>query len=168
MRIKERGSNDPKILICDDFSGINNVFGSVFPTTLVQKCNFHKIQNALNEVPRKERKIIAPKIKMIYEAKDINEAYRNFVLFQNEYAKKYKRVIKAIENSLDEMLTFFDLPKGLRKHIYTNNICENFNSALRKYVKEKSSHYDAKSLKMLAILASFLITRTWENRRIIF
>ncbi|MHA3828724.1 transposase, partial [Mycoplasma sp. Z1473D] len=70
----DRGLRNPQIVVSDDFSGINNVINSVFPNALIQKCNFHKMMNFLNQVNYKERREVRNDIKTIYNAETKNQA----------------------------------------------------------------------------------------------
>ncbi|WP_426461628.1 transposase [Mycoplasma hafezii] len=133
---------------------------------VLNKCNFHKIQNALKDVEYKKRKQVVNMIKPIYNAETKHEALVKFIEFKETYLNKYPRIVLQIEKSLDEMLVFFELPKWIRKYIYTNNISKNFNSAFRKYVKEKCSYVNVQAFNSLTILASIRITRTWNSRKL--
>ncbi|WLP85404.1 transposase [Mycoplasma seminis] len=136
--LKKRGINDPQVVVCDDFSGINNVINSVFPSSKIQKCAFHKMTNALITIPQSKRYEVSQLLKLIFKGKNKDEGYKRFLEFKNKYKDKYRKAVAIIENSLDEIFTFYDFPIGIRRYIYTNNICENFHSALRKYVKKKA------------------------------
>ncbi|MHA3859539.1 transposase, partial [Mycoplasma sp. Z463D] len=126
------------------------------------------MMNFLNQVNYKERREVRNDIKTIYNAETKNQAEIAFISVRNKYKDKYPKLVRILENSLDEMTTFFEMPKGIRKHIYTNNISENFNSAFRKYVKEKCSHANKRTFKIFAIIASQRISRNWDRRKIKF
>ncbi|WP_418018051.1 IS256 family transposase [Mycoplasma sp. B6400] len=164
--LKERGMVDPEFIICDDFSG-NDVLKEIFPTSQVQKCVIHKIRNALTHVNYKDRKSFVEAFKKIYTASNLEIAEKEFIYFKQTHYDKYPKAVEILEKSLDEILKFMKLPIKLRKFIYTNNISENFNSALKRYINEKRSHASVRTLQYFCNLASLWITKNWANKRII-
>ncbi|MFV8471503.1 transposase, partial [Mycoplasma sp. B6188] len=132
-----------------------------------QKCVIHKIRNALTHVNYKDRKSFVEAFKKIYTASNLEIAEKEFIYFKQTHYDKYPKAVEILEKSLDEILKFMKLPIKLRKFIYTNNISENFNSALKRYINEKRSHASVRTLQYFCNLASLWITKNWANKRII-
>uniref|UniRef100_UPI00398C76E8 transposase n=1 Tax=Mycoplasmopsis felis TaxID=33923 RepID=UPI00398C76E8 len=54
--------------------------------------------------------------------------------------------IKSWRDNFEELVTFFNFPKEIRKLIYTTNIIENLNRNIRKITKTKTSFTTEESL----------------------
>ncbi|GAA5414391.1 IS256 family transposase [Ureaplasma ceti] len=148
--LKDRGLSNPSVIICDDFSGINNVIHAVYEDAKIQKCVIHKVRNAMTSVPAKYRKIFLRQLRKIYCSDTRAEADFAFNSLKEVFGKQLPSAVRIIERSLEEILLFLTLPMEVRRFIYTNNISENFNSALRKYVKKKAhSRTNELSMRLL-------------------
>ncbi len=113
-----------------------------------------------------KKKLFKNDLRKIYTADTRKEAEIAFVKLKQSENNYDKKAIKIIEDSLDEILTFFELPKKVRRFIYTNNISEAFNSALRKYVKEKCSFPHERTLISLVNIAGLRISRKWSYKKV--
>ncbi|WLP85745.1 IS256 family transposase [Mycoplasma seminis] len=158
----DRGLSDPDVIVSDEFSG-NEILNELFPTSKLQKCAIHKLRNAVKTVPQKQRKEFCADFKAVVISNTREEADLNFSKLKQKYNSRFPKAIRIIENSLDDILRFLELPKELRIHIWTNNISEGFNSALKRYIKEKRSHASVRTLEVFVILASFRITKNWAT-----
>ncbi|WWV63641.1 transposase [Mycoplasmopsis felis] len=112
---------------------------AVFPKTQIQKCVVHQIRNSVKFVNYKDLKEFAKDMKNIYQANNIDEATRFLQIFEDKWKDKYMYAIKSWRDNFEELVTFFNFPKEIRKLIYTTNIIENLNRNIRKITKTKTS-----------------------------
>ena len=75
----------------------------------------------------------------IYKSPSYDVALKALDSFEKSWGEKYQYDIKSWKNNFDELVTFFDYPKEIRKMIYTTNTIENLNRNIRKITKTKGA-----------------------------
>ncbi|WP_436358543.1 IS256 family transposase [Mycoplasma sp. 480] len=138
--IKLRGVEEIYLISSDNLTGISNAIKAVFPKTQIQKCIVHQIRNSVK---------ICRTIKTLKNLLQIWKIFINLIILMKlldffKYLKtneivKYHYAIKSWRNNFDELSTFFNFPKEIRKLIYTTNVIENLNRNIRKISKNKTS-----------------------------
>ncbi|WXA50349.1 IS256 family transposase [Mycoplasmopsis felis] len=144
--LKLRGVQEIFIISSDNLTGISNAIKAVFPKTQIQKCVVHQIRNSVKFVNYKDLKEFAKDMKNIYQVNNIDEATRFLQIFEDKWKDKYMYAIKSWRDNFEELVTFFNFPKEIRKLIYTTNIIENLNRNIRKITKTKTSFPTEESL----------------------
>ncbi|ALE86037.1 hypothetical protein XF36_25270 [Pseudonocardia sp. HH130629-09] len=66
--IKNRGTTDVCIAVCDGLTGLGEVITTVWPQTIVQTCVLHLIRNSFRYASRKYWDQIAKDLRPIYTA----------------------------------------------------------------------------------------------------
>tara|TARA_R110002050_G_scaffold271612_2_gene415099 strand:- start:6066 stop:7259 length:1194 start_codon:yes stop_codon:yes gene_type:complete len=163
--LRLRGVKDIFFLCSDNLSGLDKAVEAIFPDSIRQICIVHQIRNSLKYVSYKDRKAIMVDIKAIYQADNEAFAKEAFEVFKQNWEDKYLSAVKSWENNWQNLSTFLNYPKEIRKLIYTTNIIESFNASLRKYTRNKKvfPHDDA-ALKSI-YLAAQSISKKWKKTR---
>jgi putative transposase len=94
------------------------------------------MRNIENRVRAKDKSEVAEDAKTIYRTENKEKAEENLKEFLRKWSKKYPKLKKLLEGK-DNLFTFMSYPRQIRKSLYTNNICENFNKNLKKKIKPK-------------------------------
>ena len=68
--IKNRGTKDVCIVVCDGLTGLADAVSSVWPQAIVQTCVIHLLRNSFRYASRKDWPAIAKDLKPIYTAAD--------------------------------------------------------------------------------------------------
>ncbi len=163
--LRTRGVKDVFFLCSDNLSGLDKAVEAIFPDSIRQICIVHQIRNSLKYVSYKDRKAIMNDIKGIYQADNEKFALEALEIFKQNWEDKYLSAVQSWENNWDNLTTFLNYPKEIRKLIYTTNIIESFNASLRKYTRNKKvfPHDDA-ALKSI-YLAAQSISKKWKKTR---
>ena len=103
-------------------------------------------------------------MKKIYQASSIELALDALEEFNKKWANKYNYAIKSWNQNIDELTTFFNFPKELRKLIYTTNSIENLNRNIRKLTKSKNGFCTINSLKKMLYFSIINQSKHWETR----
>jgi len=77
------------------------------------------------------------------------------------WGSQYDTAIRSWQNNWDDLATFFEFPKEIRRLIYTTNSVEGYHRQLRKVIKNKGSFPTEQSVRKLLYLATMNITRKW-------
>jgi transposase-like protein len=159
--LQNRGVQDVFIASVDGLSGFADAIHAVFPKTLVQRCIIHQIRHSLKYVTWKDRKAFVSDLKTVYQAANREEAEANLRKLEETWGNKYAAAIRSWQNNWEELATFFEFPKEIRRLIYTTNTVEGYHRQLRKVIKNKSSFPTPQSVRKLLYLATMDITRKW-------
>jgi putative transposase len=137
--LKARGINDILIAVVDGLKGFPEAITTVYPQTLVQTCIVHLIRNSLAFVTWKDRKVIMPSIKAIYQAENADAALARLEAFEEKWGKRYPAIGQAWRRAWEYVIPFFAFAPAIRKMIYTTNAVEALNRSLRKIIKTRGS-----------------------------
>ncbi|GAB4017209.1 hypothetical protein GCM10028808_48060 [Spirosoma migulaei] len=80
--LKQRGVDDLLITCVNGLKGFDTAIASVFPTTAVQLCIVHQLQNSFRFVPDKLLKDLANDLKTVYQAPNREQGLEKLVLVQ--------------------------------------------------------------------------------------
>lgn len=161
--LQNRGVQDILIASIDGLKGFSEAIQSVFPKTKIQRCIIHQIRNSMKYVAWKDRKEFVADLKLIYKAATKEEAEMNLLKLAEKWGKKYAIAVKSWENNWDELSTYFDYTKEIRRIIYTTNTIESYNRQIRKVIKTRSVFPTERSIRKLFYLANCDIVRKWTK-----
>lgn len=159
--LQARGVKDIFIACVDGLKGFEEAICSVFPKTEIQQCIVHQIRTSTKFVSYKDRKKFCSDMRQIYTAPNEKAGLEALDKFEQLWGKKYMYAITSWRNNWKRLATFFKYPQEIRKIIYTTNHVENFNRAIRKVTKTKSSFPTDESLFKLLYLIVIDKTEKW-------
>ena len=159
--LQTRGVQDVFLAAVDGLSGFKDAIQSVFMNTRVQRCIIHQIRQSLKYVSWKDRKAIMVDLKTIYQAATREEAEKNLLKLAETWGGKYGAAVRSWQNNWEDLATFFEFPKEIRRLIYTTNTVEGYHRQLRKVIKTKGSFPTDQSVRKLLYLATMDITKKW-------
>lgn len=159
--LQNRGVKDIFIASVDGLNGFEEAVCSVFPNTEIQKCIVHQIRTSTKFVSYRDRKKFCADMRQIYTAANEEAGLEALNQFEEVWGKQYPYAIKSWKNNWKNIATFFKYPQEIRKVIYTTNHIENFNRAIRKVTKTKSSFPTEESLLKLLYLIVMDKTEKW-------
>ena len=161
--LQNRGVQDVFIAAVDGLSGFSDAIHSVFPKTRVQRCIIHQIRSSLKYVVWKDRKAFTADLKTVYQAATREEAEANLINLEETWKDKYAAAVRSWQNNWEELATFFEFGKHIRRLIYTTNTVEGYHRQVRKVIKNKSSFPTPQAARKLLYLATINISRKWTN-----
>jgi putative transposase len=161
--LQNRGVQDVFIAAIDGLTGFKDAIQSVFPKTQVQRCVIHQIRQSLKYVLWKDRKTFVADLKTVYQAATREKAEANLIQLEQTWGSKYGAAVRSWQNNWDDLATFFEFPKEIRRLIYTTNTVEGYHRQLRKVIKNKGSFPTEQSVRKLLYLATTNITRKWTS-----
>jgi len=159
--LQNRGVQDVFIAAIDGLTGFKDAIQSVFPKTQVQRCVIHQIRQSLKYVIWKDRKSFVADLKTVYQAATRENAEANLLQLEQTWGSKYGSAVRSWQNNWEDLATFFEFPKEIRRLIYTTNTVEGYHRQLRKVIKSKGSFPTEQSVRKLLYLATMNITRKW-------
>lgn len=139
-RLIERGLSFEKGLLCvvDGSKGIykavNEIFGS---KAVIQRCQWHKRENVLNYLSKKDQPIYKRRITKAYQAETYQEAREQLEQIIADLEQINLSAARSMAEGLEETLTLLrlGLNETFGKSFSTTNIIENLNSQLGRYLR---------------------------------
>ena len=168
--IKNRGTKDVCILVCDGLTGLPDAVSSVWPQTIVQACVVHLIRNSFRYASRRDWPELAKDLKPIYTAATEAAALERLAEFAGRWEAKYPAIIRLWESAWAEFVPFLSFDPEVRAVIYTTNAIESVNARIRKAVKARGHFPNEQAALKCVYLAVMSLDPTgrgrqrWSNR----
>ena len=166
INLKSRGLESVLLFLCDvrilhepDKLALKEAVTDIFPKSKPQTCWTHLMRNIENKVRAKDKLEVANDAKLIYTSDDIESAEKRLAEFLSKWSRKYPKLRKMLEGK-DNLFTFMLFPKAIRRSLYTNNICENFNKNIKRKSKQKVQFPNEESLDK----AIYILTSEYDNK----
>jgi putative transposase len=163
--IKNRGTADVCILVCDGLTGLPDAVNTVWPQAIVQTCVVHLLRNSFRYASRKDWAAIAKDLKPIYTAPSETAALERLAEFAERWEARYPAIIKLWENAWAEFVPFLQFDAEIRTVIYTTNAIESINARIRKAVKARGHFPNEQAAIKCIYLAIMAIDPTGKGRQ---
>ena len=148
--LKERGLNDPRLIIGDKALGMVEAIGQVFPRAKYQRCIVHFYRNVFSVTPNKRKKEVAKMLKAIHAQEDKKAAREKAKAIEEKLlGRRLSKAADKVRDSIEETLTFMDFPEEHWMRIRTNNTLERINREIKRRTKVVGTFPDGESALML-------------------
>jgi hypothetical protein len=82
----------------------------------------HFLRNALDHLPRKADDDCLQELRWLYDRRSVEEARRDLVAWIAKWGSRYPRLVAWVEETIEETLTFYRLPRQHHKHLKSTNM----------------------------------------------
>ena len=130
-----RGLNEPLLVINDGNPGLKKAIREVFPRSLKQRCQVHKMRNILSKLPEHAIAELKPLIQQVFWAKTYDEGLKKGRALIEKFKKLYPSAMECLEKDLEECIACLKFPKPHHKYIRTTNLLERTNEETRRRTK---------------------------------
>jgi putative transposase len=168
--IKNRGTKDVCILVCDGLRGLAEAVNTVWSEAIVQTCVVHLIRNSFRYASRKDWTAISKDLKPIYTAPTEAAALDRFAEFSGRWEARYPGIVRLWENAWAEFVPFLSFEPEIREVIYTTNAIESINARIRKAVKARG-HFPTEQAALKCVYMALMSLdptgrgrQRWSNR----
>lgn len=163
--IKNRGTRDVCIVVCDGLKGLPEAIETVWPKAITQTCIVHLLRNSFRYASRKDWPAIANDLKPVYTAPSEQAALDRFAEFSQTWEQRYPAIVKLWENAWAEFVPFLQFDTEIRTIICTTNAIESVNARIRRAVNARG-HFPTEQAALKCIyLAIMSLDPTGKGRR---
>ena len=134
--LKERGLSEVLLFVSDGLQGIKDAVKRQFPKADHQSCWVHISRNVTRLIREKDRKQILGELKKVYTRETKEAAEKELQEFIGRNSVNYPKITGIFKNK-SSLFSFYDYPVQIRKSIYTTNLIESNNKALKRKTKVK-------------------------------
>ena len=163
--IKNRGTADVCIVVCDGLKGLPDAIANVWPAAITQTCVIHLLRNSFRYASKKDWAAIAKDLKLVYTAASESAALDAFVAFTETWGQRYPAIIKLWENAWAEFVPFLAFDKEIRSVICTTNSIESLNSRVRRAVNARGHFPTEQAALKCVYLAIMSLDPTGKGRQ---
>ena len=156
--IKNRGTNDVCIVVCDGLKGLPEAITTVWDRAIVQTCVIHLLRNTFRYASRKYWDQIAKDIRPVYTAPSEAAAKERFTEFTAKWGARYPAIIRLWENAWSEFVPFLDYDVEIRRVICSTNAVESLNARYRRAIRARG-HFPTEQAAMKCL---YLVTRSLD------
>ena len=132
LALKTRGLNGVEFVVADDHAGLRAAIREVLPEAAYQRCYVHFLRNALDYLPRKADDDCLQELRWLYDRRDLTEARADLAQWLAKWTARYPKLTVWVEETIEETLTFYKLPRRHHKHLKSTNMLERFNEEIRR------------------------------------
>lgn len=120
-------------------AGIEETAAAAFPKTIFMSCMVHLVRNSLKYIPSKHYRTFCADLKAVYRAVSLDAARTALNGLTAKWGESYPGAFKVWSDNFVHVERLFDYSAEIRKIIYTTNMIEGLNSALRKITDRKAA-----------------------------
>ena len=102
------------------------------PEAAWQRCYVHFLRNALDHLPRKHGDDCLQELRWLYDRRDLDEAKTDLSAWLAKWSARYPRLTSWVEETIEQTLSFFRLPRQHHKHLKSTNMLERLNEEIRR------------------------------------
>jgi transposase-like protein len=160
--LRERGMQAPVLAVGDEALGFWSALSEVFPSTVEQRCWFHKLGNVLDKLPKSLQPKAKSALHEIMNAPTRDKALKAIKTFTADFGAKYPKAVECLIKDQDALLTFFDFPAEHWKHLRTTNPIESTFATVRLRTRDEGTRL---ALRRLAMVFKLLLTaeKSWRK-----
>ncbi len=129
--LRTRGATQMDLIVTDGHDGLLAAVSELFSATPRQRCLVHKQRNILSAIPRRERDAVQAELVGIWEQASKQEALTQLTAFQAKYRQRYPEAVRSLMEDEEHLLTFYEFPQSMHRHIQTTNAIESLFSNVR-------------------------------------
>ena len=157
------GVEDVFIASVDGLTGFPNAIQAVYPQARVQLCVVHLVRAALKYVSTADSKEVVADLNKIYQADSVVEAEHELDNFAKKWDAKYPTITRQWRLKWPHITTMFELPRPIRKVMYTTNLIESVNSVIRKFTRNRKQYPNRDSALKMIYMAISEVSKCWTK-----
>jgi putative transposase len=158
----DRGLKRPLFIISDDFPGLKDAISVLFPKAYHQLCFIHMQRNVRKNMGKQDAKEFNQSLSQIKLSQSFDSGKQKMSDLLDNYKKQYPTFINYLEKNLDNYLPFLNLKPDIRKHFYTTNCVESFNSILENFRNRMGGFFQSEdALKINIFIRYRQLKKKW-------
>ena len=164
-RLHKRGLEGEalELIVSDGCPGLARAIQFLFPHVRHQRCWAHKLRNIADKVNKQDQVRVLAGAKRIYTAATRTAALAAFKRWNNRWIQQYPKAVRCLERDLESLLTFFDFPVGMHRHIRTTNMIERSFKEVRRRTRPIGCFNNKESCERIIYAVMIYQNAKWES-----
>ena len=156
--------NNLRLVTIDGAGGLHSALNVVYPHIPIQRCWRHKQVNVSNYLKKIYQDDCIKGARRIYEAKSKHLALAEFKDWKRIWIKKAPKAVHCLEKDLEELLHFFDCPKGHWVKVRTTNVIERSFKEVRRRTRVFSCFSNKQSCERIIYAIFTHLNNQWKAK----
>jgi putative transposase len=158
-----RGLKTPLLTATDGNAGVVRAVEEVFPLSLRQRCQKHRMNNILSKVPEKATAMLRKEIHKCFHADSYDEGLKIGRQIIERFKDRFPSAMGCLADDLEACIQNLKLPKVHHKRTRTTNLLERLFGENRRRVKV-IPHFFSEQAGMKLIYATLLAaSKKWRG-----
>jgi putative transposase len=119
-------------LFCQKHGGLVNAIKRHFQGVSWQRCQVHFMRNILDACPKRYHDALKAKLRLMFNAPDIETARDLLESIALEFSQKAPRAVSCLEAGFDDAMAVMALPEPYRRRLRSTNSLERLNREVRR------------------------------------
>jgi transposase-like protein len=158
-----RGLRTPLMVVTDGNPGLVRAVEEIFPESLRQRCQRHRMNNILGKAPKEAWETLKKEIHQSFTARSYQEGLRAGRALISRWRSRFPAAMACLEEDLEACLQCLKLPPEHRKRVRTTNVLERLFGESRRRLKV-IPHFFTETAGMKLVYATLLAaSRRWRG-----
>ncbi len=153
-----------RLVVTDGCPGLHRALDCVYPYVLRQRCWAHKLRNLAAKLPRRFQADCLKGAKGIYQASNRREAVALYKEWAKEWREVVPKVVKCLEDDLEELLNFMDCPQEHWRKVRTTNAIERAFREIRRRTRPMSCFQNRDSVDRIIYGIISHLNHAWREK----
>ena len=159
-----------KLIVTDGSQGFINAVNLVYPHAKHQRCWVHKLRNCTKHLKKCDIQVFKAQARNIYNASSHRKAVSAFKNLRHHWSRTYPHVVKLIEQDLDSLLAFLQIPikeqsrEFIRRQIRTTNIIERSFREVRRRTRPMGCFTNIDSISRIIYAIFNRLNSKWQDK----
>lgn len=169
VSLKNRGleGNHLKLLAVDGNRGLWQALDLVWlgiPRSAESADWAHKLRNVVQRVPKKLQSLCMADARKIYGASSKAHAIEAFRKWVKLWKGVVPQAVQCLEDDFEDLISFFDCPKGLWRKLRTTNVIERVFREVRRRTRPISCFQNRESVERIIFAIFYRQNKIWKEK----
>jgi transposase-like protein len=160
-----RSLNEPLLIVTDGNPGVLKAVDEVFPNSLKQRCQKHRMDNILGKAPAAMRAELKAAILESFHSETYAEGLRIGREVIARYKQRLPSAMKCLGEELEACLQVLKLPKEHHRRLRTSNCLERTFGEKKRRTKVIPHFFTEKAAIKLVFATMLAVTAKWRGIR---
>jgi transposase-like protein len=160
-----RGLNEPLLIVTDGNPGVLKALEEVFPQSLKQRCQKHRLENILGKAPKEVRTELKTAILESFHAPSYKQGLKKGREVIARYRQRFPSAMKCMDETLEACLQVLRLPPAHHKRLRTANLLERTFEEHKRRTKVIPHFFTENAAMKLSYAVLLAVANKWRGVR---
>jgi putative transposase len=160
-----RGLREPLLIVTDGNPGVLKAIEEVFPRSLKQRCQKHRLENILGKAPKEVRAELKAAILESFHAQSYEQGVKTGREVIAHYRQRFPSAMKCMEQTLEACLQALRLPPAHHKRLRTANLLERTFGEHKRRTKVIPHFFTEQAAMKLSFAVLLAVAGKWRGVR---
>ena len=154
-----------RVLAQDGNPGVLKAIAEVFPRSLKQRCQKHRLENILGKAPKEVRDELKAAILESFHANSYEQGLKKGREVIARYRQRFPSAMKCMEETLEACLQALRLPAAHHKRLRTSNLLERTFGEHKRRTKVIPHFFTEEAVMKLSFAVLLAVANKWRGVR---